>query len=194
MPFEKKKGKQTMGTVYDSIKPDHETFIREQHLFFVGTAAPDGHVNLSPKGHDVFRILSPNRVAYLDLTGSGNETSAHLSVLDRITFMFVAFEGKPLILRLYGRGKVVLPDTEEWEVLAPRFELMPGHRQMIVADIDIVKTSCGFSVPFYSYEGERETLLQWAGNKGEEKLTEYRKAKNATSMDGILTPIGKKFL
>ncbi|MDQ6421750.1 pyridoxamine 5'-phosphate oxidase family protein [Paenibacillus sp. LHD-117] len=183
-----------MGTAYESIRPEHEAFIREQYLFFVGTAAPDGHVNLSPKGHDVFRILSPNRVAYLDLTGSGNETSAHLTVADRITFMFVAFQGKPLILRFYGRGKVILPGSEQWEELAPLFELMPGHRQIIVADIDIAKTSCGFSVPFYSYDGERNTLLDWANNKGEEKLTEYRKLKNSTSMDGILTPIGESLL
>lgn len=183
-----------MGTSYERILPEHETFIKEQHLFFVGTAAPEGHVNLSPKGHDVLRILSPNRVAYLDLTGSGNETSAHLSVLDRITFMFAAFQGKPLILRLYGRGQVILPGTEAWEELSPHFELLPGYRQIIAADIDIVKTSCGFSVPFFSYEGERDTLLKWADNKGEEKLMEYRKTKNATSMDGILTPIGETFL
>lgn len=183
-----------MGTAYERILPEHESFIKQQHLFFVGTAAPDGHVNLSPKGHDCFRQLSPNRVAYLDLTGSGNETSAHLSVLDRITFMFVAFQGKPLILRLYGRGQVVLPGSEEWEQLAPQFELLPGYRQIITAEIDIVKTSCGFSIPFYGYEGERDTLLTWANNKGEEKLAEYRKTKNATSMDGILTPIGETFM
>lgn len=179
-----------MGTVYESIKPDHEQFIKEQKMFFVGSAAATGHVNISPKGHDVFRILSPNKVAYLDLTGSGNETSAHLTESNRITFMFMAFQGKPLILRLYGSGRVVLPSSEEWNELAPQFELLPGYRQIIVSDIEIVKTSCGFSVPLYTFEGERDILLKWAVNKGEEQLVEYRKNKNSLSMDGIMTPLG----
>ncbi|WP_090572940.1 pyridoxamine 5'-phosphate oxidase family protein [Paenibacillus sp. OV219] len=182
-----------MGTAYSTILPEHEQFIREQKLFFVGTAAQEGHVNLSPKGHDAFRILSPNQVAYLDLTGSGNETSAHLSAVNRITFMFVAFEGKPLILRLYGTGKVILPSSPEWEDIAAHFNLYPGYRQIIVSDIDIVKTSCGFSVPYYSYEGERDLLLKWATNQGEENLIDYRKRKNSESMDGFVTPIGKEF-
>ncbi|MBD3918602.1 pyridoxamine 5'-phosphate oxidase family protein [Paenibacillus sp. PR3] len=179
-----------MGTVYDSIQPDHEQFIKEQKMFFVGSAAATGHVNISPKGHDVFRILSPNKVAYLDLTGSGNETSAHITESNRLTFMFMSFQGKPLILRLYGNGRVVLPNTEEWNKLVTHFELMPGYRQIIVSDIEIVKTSCGFSVPLYSFEGERDVLLKWAVNKGEEKLIEYRKNKNSLSMDGIMTPLG----
>lgn len=182
-----------MGTSYDAMRPEHEAFIREQKMFFVGTAASNGHVNISPKGHDVFRILSPNQVAYLDLTGSGNETSAHLTETNRITYMFVALEGKPLILRLYGTGKVVLPDSDEWEEYASLFELLPGYRQIIVSDIDIVKTSCGFSVPLYSFEGERDLLLKWANNKSDNELVQYRKNKNAVSMDGLVTPIGKTF-
>lgn len=179
-----------MGTVYESIKPEHELFINEQKMFFVGSAASTGHVNISPKGHDVFRILSPNKVAYLDLTGSGNETSAHLTESNRLTFMFISFEGKPLILRLYGNGRVVLPSSEEWNEVAGLFDLLPGYRQIIISEIEIVKTSCGFSVPLYSFEGERDVLLKWATNKGEENLIEYRKNKNAVSMDGILTPLG----
>ncbi|MCR2802790.1 pyridoxamine 5'-phosphate oxidase family protein [Paenibacillus soyae] len=182
-----------MGTSYEAMRPEHEAFIQEQKMFFVGTAGAEGHVNISPKGHDVFRILSPNRVAYLDLTGSGNETSAHLTETNRITFMFVAFQGKPLILRLYGTAQVVLPGTEEWEQLAPLFELLPGYRQIIVSDVDIVKTSCGFSVPLYSFEGERDLLLKWANNKSDDELVQYRKNKNAVSMDGILTPLGRTF-
>ncbi|REE84391.1 pyridoxamine 5'-phosphate oxidase [Paenibacillus taihuensis] len=182
-----------MGTAYSTILPEHESFIREQKLFFVGTAAEDGHVNLSPKGYDAFRILSPNKVAYLDLTGSGNETSAHLSAVNRITYMFVAFDGKPLILRLYGTGQVVLPTSPEWDEVAAHFTLYPGYRQIIVSEIEIVKTSCGFSVPYYSYEGERDQLLNWATNHGEEKLIDYRKRKNSASMDGFPTPIGKAF-
>lgn len=158
-----------MGSLYECILPEHEAFINEQHMFFVGTAASDGYVNISPKGHDVFRILSRNKVAYLDLTGSGNETSAHLSEINRITYMFVAFQGKPLILRLYGNGKVILPSSPEWNDVAHYFNLYPGYRQIIISEINIVKTSCGYSVPLYSYEGERNLLMEWAVNKGEEK-------------------------
>ncbi|WHY94556.1 pyridoxamine 5'-phosphate oxidase family protein [Neobacillus cucumis] len=185
-----------MGTVYSSILPIHEEFIRKQRIFFVGSApiSTDGHVNISPKGHDVLRIFSPNEVAYLDLTGSGNETSAHLIDNGRITFMFLAFEGPPMILRLYGRGKVVLPDSSEWDDMAKHFDILTGSRQIIHAKIETVKTSCGFSVPFYSYNGERDTLQQWANNKSEQDLEEYRKKKNSISMDGIVTPIGEKFI
>jgi hypothetical protein len=180
-----------MGTVYESISPEHESFIKEQHMFFVGTAADSGHVNISPKGHDVFRILSPNTVAYIDLTGSGNETSAHLSVNNRMTYMFIAFEGKPQILRLYGDGEVILPGTTVWDEMAQYFDVLPGARQIIKSQIDIVKTSCGFSVPLYSYEGDRNILIEWAKNKGEDGLEEYKSKKNTISMDGIVTPIGK---
>lgn len=183
-----------MGKVFESILPEHEKFIKAQHMFFVGTAAANGHVNISPKGHDVFRILSPNKVAYLDLTGSGNETSAHLTESNRITYMFAAFAGKPMILRLYGTGRVLLPNSEEWNDMAGYFELYTGFRQIIVSDIDIVKTSCGYSVPLYSYEGDRDTLLKWATNKGDEKLVEYWKEKNAVSMDGFITPLGKELI
>ncbi|WP_026561843.1 pyridoxamine 5'-phosphate oxidase family protein [Bacillus sp. J37] len=184
-----------MGTVYSSILPKHEEFIKKQRIFFVGSAPldEDGHVNISPKGYDVLRIFSPNEVAYLDLTGSGNETSAHLIDNGRVTFMFLAFEGPPMILRLYGRGKVILPESSEWDNMAKHFEILPGSRQIVHAKIDTVKTSCGFSVPFYSYNGERDTLKQWAENKSEQDLENYWKKKNSISMDEIVTPIGKKF-
>jgi len=181
-----------MGRVFESIMPEHEAFMKGQHLFFVGTAAATGHVNLSPKGYDTFRILSPNKVAYLDLTGSGNETSAHLNENNRITFMFVSFGEKPLILRLYGSASVYLPGSAEWEEVAPLFDLLPGTRQIIVADVHSVKTSCGFSMPLLSYQGERDRLIQWAENKGSAGLETYWKEKNAVSMDGFATPLGKK--
>lgn len=181
-----------MGRVFEAIMPEHEAFMKGQHLFFVGTAAATGHVNLSPKGYDTFRILSANRVAYLDLTGSGNETSAHLNENNRITFMFVSFGEKPLILRLYGNASVFLPGSAEWEELSPLFNLLPGTRQIIVADIHSVKTSCGFSMPLLSYEGERNQLIKWAENKGSEGLESYWKEKNTMSMDGITTPLGKR--
>lgn len=183
-----------MGKSFESLLPEHEAFIAKQHIFFVGSAplSAEGHVNLSPKGHDVLRILSVNEVAYLDLTGSGNETSAHLEENGRITLMFTAVEGPPMILRLYGKGQVVLPGTPEWEKLSPRFTLLPGARQIIVVQVHEVKTSCGYSVPFYTYEGERNTLQNWATKQGEQGLNDYWQEKNVTSMDGLLTTIGQK--
>lgn len=182
-----------MGKRFPAMLPEHEAFIKRQHLFFVGTAPlqAGGHVNLSPKGHDVLRLFSPTEVAYLDLTGSGNETSAHVEENGRITFMFAAFEGAPMILRLYGTGRVILPGTEEWERLSPHFELLPGARQIIWADIHQVQTSCGYSVPFLQYEGERDTLQRWAAHKGEEGLVDYRKEKNSVTLDGLVTPLGR---
>ncbi|MEW9701070.1 pyridoxamine 5'-phosphate oxidase family protein [Paenibacillus sp. SI8] len=183
-----------MGKSFEAMLPEHEAFIAKQHIFFVGSAplSGEGHVNLSPKGHDVLRVLSPTKVAYLDLTGSGNETSAHLEENGRITLMFTAFEGPPMIVRLYGEGRVVLPDSPDWEELLPKFTLLPGARQMIVVDVHEVKASCGFSVPFYTYEKERETLQKWAATKDEQGLLDYHKEKNMVSMDGLMTTIGRK--
>ena len=182
-----------MGKVYDAITDDQRAFIAAQHMFFVATAplSPDGHVNLSPKGLDCFRILTPNRVAYLDLTGSGNETSAHLRENGRITFMFCAFAGPPKILRLYGRGETVLPTSSQWPELRSRFGDEPGARQIIVANIDRVQTSCGFAVPTYDYVGQRDTLIKWANAKGADGLETYRRERNPLSLDGLVTPLGE---
>jgi hypothetical protein len=178
-----------MAKVVENITEELQAFIKAQHVFFVATAPREGgHVNLSPKGHDCFRIFSPSQVAYLDLTGSGNETAAHLHENGRITIMFCAFDGPPNIVRLYGQGRVVLPDTAEWESLAPQFTLYKGARQIIVADIDRVQTSCGYAVPFFDYVEERETLDKWAAHKGEEGLATYRAEKNVRSIDGLPTP------
>lgn len=182
-----------MGKLFTEILPEHEEFIKKQRIFFVGTAPADGHINISPKGYDVLRMFSPTEIAYLDLTGSGNEASAHLKDNGRITFMFVAFEGAPMILRLYGTGRVILPGVPEWERLIKNFDPLLGARQIIYAEIHAVKTSCGFSVPFFSFSGERDTLKQWANNMGEEGLISYRERKNSISMDGIVTPIGSTF-
>jgi hypothetical protein len=181
-----------MAKVFDHISDDLRAFISNQHLFFVATAPlnAEGHVNLSPKGMDCLRVLTPNRVAYLDLTGSGNETSAHLYENGRITLMFCAFDGPPNILRLYGRGTTVLPGTPEWNALSGHFTLLPGTRQIIAAEIDRVQTSCGFAVPYYDYVGERDTLVRWAETKGDAALADYRTEKNSQSIDGLLTPIG----
>ncbi|MBD2354718.1 pyridoxamine 5'-phosphate oxidase family protein [Tolypothrix sp. FACHB-123] len=180
-----------MAKLFDSITEELQQFITTQHIFFVGSAplSPTGHVNLSPKGLDSFRILSPNRVAYLDLTGSGNETSAHLQENGRITFMFCAFQGAARILRLYGRGYTVLAGSPEWNLLSPLFPTLPGCRQIIIADIEIVQTSCGFGVPLYEYQGQRESLIDWANKKGTEGVREYQQQKNLVSLDGLPTPL-----
>lgn len=180
-----------MAKVFDSITPDLQKFISQQQMFFVATAplTPRGHVNLSPKGLESFQILSSTQVAYLDLTGSGNETSAHLLENGRITFMFCAFQGAPLILRLYGRGRVVLPNMPEWQDLFPHFQPILGARQIVAADIDRVQTSCGSGVPLYTYEGQRQVIVNWAIQKGEEGLKEYHQKKNRVSIDGLPTPL-----
>jgi len=169
----------------------HKSFINKQHLFFVATAplSVEGHINLSPKGLDSFRILSDSRVAYLDITGSGNETSAHTLENGRITFMFCAFEGPPNILRLYGKAYSVLPGQATWNELAGLFTIHPSTRQIIVADIFKVQTSCGFGVPFYEYAGERDQADKWAASKGLAGLEEYRKEKNLVSIDGLPTDL-----
>ena len=178
-----------MGKVVAGITPELRAFIEAQPLFFVASAplAGDGHVNLSPKGLDSLRVLSPSRVAYVDLTGSGNETAAHVRENGRITFMFCAFAGAPRILRLYGTGRVVLPGTAEWGELAGQFPAHPGARQIVAAEIARVQTSCGFGVPLLDYVRQRDTLVRWAEAKGEE-LVRYRQQKNVRSIDGLPAP------
>lgn len=183
-----------MGKLHDAIKPPHREFIERQHIFFVSTAplGAEGRINLSPKGLDCFRVLSEHRVAYMDLISSGNETSAHTLENGRITIMFCSFEGSPLILRLYGKGFTVLPGDAAWETLAPHFTIYPSTRQIIVADIDLVQTSCGFGVPLFDYIGERDIHFEWAEKKGPEGLREYIREKNLTSLDGLPTNLGLK--
>ncbi|WP_428660006.1 pyridoxamine 5'-phosphate oxidase family protein [Runella sp.] len=181
-----------MGNFFTSIKTNHRSFIEKQHLFFVSTAplTSEGHINLSPKGLDCFRVLSDNKVAYMDLIGSGNETSAHLLANGKVTFMFCSFDAAPLILRLYGKGSVILPTSEEWASYASHFTIYPSTRQIIVADIDLVQTSCGFGIPQFEYKGERDIHFEWADKKGEDGLAEYIKEKNLVSLDGLPTNLG----
>jgi len=175
-----------MGRVLDAITDELAAFIAAQRVFFVATAPSDGgHVNLSPKGLDTFTVLDPNTVAYLDLTGSGVETIAHLRDNGRITFMFCAFDGKPNIVRLYGHGDVFPVGEPEADALLPRFGDYPGARSVIRVEVDRVSTSCGYGVPLLSYEGERDQLLQWAERRGPDGLVEYRREKNAASIDGL---------
>lgn len=182
-----------MGKFHDSMSGQHEEFIKAQHLFFVSTAplSTEGHINLSPKGLDSFRIFSSTRVAYMDIVGSGNETSAHILENGRITFMFCAFGGPPNILRLYGKGYAVLPGDPEWAGLSSYFTLLPSTRQIIVADIFKVQTSCGFGVPYYEYTGERDHSHKWAEKKGFDGLEEYKKEKNRISVDGLPTALSR---
>ncbi len=183
-----------MGKFHDRIQPAHQAFIKKQRLFFVCTAplSSAGRINISPKGLDTFRVLSETRVAYLDFIGSGNETSAHTLENGRITFMFCAFEGPPNILRLYGKGRALLPGTEEWDLLSPQFDIFPNTRQIIVADIDLVGTSCGYGVPLYEYQGERQIMFDWAAKKGRDGLNAYIQEKNLKSLDGLPTDYAVK--
>jgi hypothetical protein len=162
--------------------------IRAQRLFFTGTAAADGRVNVSPKGLDTFRILSPARVGYLDATGSGNETAAHLLAHGRITFLFCTFEGPPLIIRIYGQGRSVQRHHPEWELLRAHFgPTLAGERQLIIAEIQSVQTSCGFGVPLYEFKENRTQLSDWAERKSADDLRAYRAEKNTVSIDGLPT-------
>lgn len=181
-----------MGKFSDSIQTAHKNFIESQHIFFVASAplAATGHVNLSPKGLDSFRVLADNKVAYMDLISSGNETSAHILENGRITFMFCSFDKKPNILRLYGKGITVLPGTELWETYSPHFTIYSSTRQIIVADIDLVQTSCGFGVPQYDFIGNRDIHFEWAETKGREGLEEYVREKNLKSLDCLPTDLG----
>jgi hypothetical protein len=179
-----------VGKRRDEITPDIERFIEAQPVFFVGSAplAGDGHVNVSPKGLDTFRVLGPRRVAYLDLTGSGNETAAHVAENGRMTVMFCAFSGKPQILRIYCRGRAVTRASAEWPELVARFPDHVGVRQIIVGDVEFLLTSCGYAVPEMSLVGERDTLRRWTEAKSEEALVEYRRSHNRESLDGVAAP------
>lgn len=178
-----------MGKRLEIITPELQHFIENQKIYFVATAMHTGTVNLSPKGMDSFRILSPNRVMWLNVTGSGNETAAHLLENDRITIMFCAFEGKPLILRLYGHGKVYHQRDSEWETYYSLFPDLAGARQLVDIQIDTVQTSCGMAVPFMDYNREREELSRWAEKKGEDGIHDYWEQKNTVSFDGMKTGI-----
>ena len=184
-----------MGKFFDHINPNHQEFISKQKMFFVASAplAINGHINLSPKGIDSFSVLSDRQVAYMDIIGSGNETSAHLLENGRITIMFCAYDGPPNILRLYGTGRTILPGDAAWDELAGHFELQLATRQIILADIDMVQTSCGFSVPLYEYMGERDHATKWANAKGADGLETYKKEKNRVSLDGLPTAMFDRY-
>lgn len=181
-----------MAKQYDALSEQLLAFIAAQKMFFVGTATADSRVNVSPKGMDSFRALSSKRVIWLNLTGSGNETSAHVQQNPRMTIMFCAYEGAPLILRLYGSARVIHQNDEEWQALFSHFEPLPGARQIFDLSVDMVQTSCGIGVPYLSYEGERPLLADWAIKKGDDGIQRYWEDKNQLSIDNIPSHIIEK--
>jgi len=179
-----------MAQMFKTIAPTIQTFIERQHIFFTATAAEATRINLSPKGADSFRVLDPNQVAYLDQTGSGNEAAAHLRADGRMTIMFCSFEGAPMILRLYGRGRTVPRESEEYAaLLTSAFDGRepPGARQIVVLAVDSVQTSCGYAVPTFEFVADRPVLENWASRKGEDGIREYWAEKNVESIDGLPT-------
>ena len=178
-----------MSQKFPALEPRHKDFIARQKIFFVASAAPEGRVNVSPKGMDSFAVLGDNAVAYLDCTGSGNETRAHLIALPRLTIMFAAFDGDPVILRLYGRGRSFLRGSAEYTALLPHFEEMPGARQIVRLDVDLVQTSCGMAVPYFDYRAERENLVRHWTRQGLTNLRKYWGKKNMVSIDGLPTEL-----
>ena len=178
-----------MGQRFTELAESHIKFITAQKMFFVGTATADSRVNVSPKGMDSLRVLGNNRVAWLNVTGSGNETAAHVQQSPRMTLMFCAFEGPPLILRLYGTAKVVHKGDPEWNELFPLFKPLAGARQVFDVTLDLVQTSCGMAVPLYSHVEDRDALLDWATKRGDDGLKQYWQEKNQVSLDGIPTHI-----
>lgn len=178
-----------MGKRYPELQQDHIAFIGEQHLYFVATAAAGSRVNLSPKGMDSLRILAPTRIIWLNLTGSGNETAAHLALDPRITLMWCSFGTRPLILRAYGTGRVVHRGDAGWQELAALLSDQPGARQIVDVRVDLVQSSCGFAVPFMDFREDRPVLKSWAEGKGPDGLRTYWDDRNRHSIDGLPTGI-----
>jgi len=178
-----------MGKQFTGIEPEHRAFIERQKIFFVASAPPKGRINVSPKGLSSFRVLGDNDVAYLDCTGSGSETRAHLMASDdkRLTIMFCAFDGAPMILRLYGQGRSLMRGTPEYADLAPGFEDVAGARQIVRLSVDLVQTSCGMGVPLFDYKEERGSLVRYWTRQGVNNLRKYWGLKNTKSIDGLPT-------
>jgi hypothetical protein len=179
-----------MAKQFPHLESHHHRFIAEQHMFFTATAAANGRVNMSPRSTDMFRVLDDNRVLYLDRTGSGNETAAHLAINPRLTIMFCALAGPPLIMRLYGHGRVIHRQSAEFAgLLAEHYggQAPLGARQMVMLNCDLVQTSCGYGVPLFEYQDERPQMDAWAAAKGVDGIQDYWREKNLTSMDGFPT-------
>ena len=181
-----------MSKKFQELSENHIEFIEKQKIFFVGTSAFNGTVNISPKGFDSLKVLNPNRIIWLNATGSGNETSAHVQMNPRMTIMFTSFEGPPLTLRLYGEAQAIHRLDDKWKELSEFFDQFVDARQIFDLEIKLVQTSCGWSVPYFDYKGERDTHKKWATSRGEEGIRQYWKDNNQMSIDGFPTNILKK--
>ncbi|WP_369918800.1 pyridoxamine 5'-phosphate oxidase family protein [Photobacterium sp. GB-72] len=181
-----------MGKQFSELSDKHVEFIEKQKIYFVGTAADSGNVNLSPKGGDSLRVINSKQIAWLNLTGSGNESASHVIKNARMTLMFCAFEGAPLIFRVYGKAKVLHTKDEEWGQFVQLFPESVASRQIFILDIDFVQSSCGMSVPYFSYEGDRDDLANWSKKQGVEGIEQYWLKKNQKSIDGFETEIAKR--
>ncbi|MCL6417770.1 pyridoxamine 5'-phosphate oxidase family protein [Aestuariirhabdus sp. Z084] len=178
-----------MGRQYSELSDKHQAFIGEQKIFFVGTAVDSGQVNVSPKGGDSLRVIDPTTIAWMNLTGSGNESASHVIQNPRMTLMFCAFEGPPVILRAYGTARVLHRADAEWERLSSLFPPSPAARQIFVLDINLVQSSCGMSVPYYDYKADREDLDKWSQRQGPDGIEKYWVTRNQRSIDGFETEI-----
>ena len=178
-----------MAQRYEELSDDHIKFINHQKIFFVGTAANDGTINVSPKGFDSLRVLCPNHIVWMNITGSGNETAAHLSQNNRMTMTFCAFDRSPKILRLYGKAEAIHPRGDWWTELGKLFNPHPSARQYVDFSIELIQTSCGFGAPFYDFTEERDNMDKWLEVKGRDNIEDYWKEKNQVSLDGLPTHI-----
>jgi hypothetical protein len=178
-----------MAEKFSELSSSLINFIEKQHMFFVGTARATGTVNVSPKGMDSLRILNANKLVWMNYTGSGNESAAHILESPRMTIMFCSFERKPLILRLYGTAQAVHPRDDDWQNYLEMFSDTSGARQFFTMDIELVQTSCGFAVPFYEFKEDRKALLEWSDKKGDAGIADYWQERNQQSIDGFPTEI-----
>ena len=178
-----------MGTQFDGFTEDHLSFIPKQHIFFTASAGPEGKVNLSPKGMDALRVFTPNRLAYVNATGSGNETAGHLLQNPRLTVMWCSYDKDPMILRAYGTARAVHPRDAAYADLAAQLPQVTGARQIIDMQIGMVQSSCGYAVPYMDFTGERPILNRWATAKGSEGVAKYWEDRNQTTLDGLPTGV-----
>jgi len=178
-----------MGKQFDQLQPAHVRFVERQHMFFCATAAPQGRVNVSPKGMDSLRVMGPNRIVWMNITGSGNETAGHLLESPRMTLMWCAFDGPPIILRAFGQASTLHPGDANWEEMAALFPPHRTARQIYDLAVDLVQSSCGYAVPFMDYAGERDTMQNWIDQRSDNDIRTYWAERNATTIDGNPTGI-----
>ncbi len=178
-----------MAKQFSEISDAHRKFIEEQHIFFTGTAGPDSRVNISPKGMDSLRVLGPNRILWLNRTGSGNETAAHLLQVNRMTLMWCSFTTRPMIMRAFGPARILHPRDADWAKMAAHFPPDFAARQLFDMQVDLLQTSCGYGVPFFDYAHERDTMQHWADDRGPDGVKTYWEKRNQVSIDGAPTGI-----